>query len=183
MKFNSTDCGRKAQDIKAIVTDVDGVLTDGSIVYDDRGVEYKSFNSKDGYLVNSLRNMGYVIGAITGRDSKVVRRRCEELNLDYHKHGIKDKLAEYELLKTEYDLKDYEIAYIGDDMNDLSIINHCGLSAAPSDAISRVKARVDLVTASRGGEGVFREVADFILESTEKMEQLINQHIENNHDS
>jgi len=104
-----------------------------------------------------------------------VKNRCIELKLDFHKHGIKDKLAEYTYFKKEYTLKDEEIAYIGDDIIDLSILVRCGLSATPNDARTYMKKNVDIVTDSKGGEGVLRDIADYILESQELLETLIEQ--------
>jgi len=175
MIFNTTDTKEKAKNIKAILFDVDGVLTDGGIIYDDSGLEYKRYNVKDGQIISHLKRLGFVVGAVTGRESDVVKNRCIELKLDFHKHGIKDKLAEYTYFKKEYTLKDEEIAYIGDDIIDLSILVRCGLSATPNDARTYMKKNVDIVTDSKGGEGVLRDIADYILESQELLETLIEQ--------
>ena len=86
----------KAEKIKLLITDVDGVLTDGGIIYDDNGLEYKRFNVKDGFIVSHLRKSGILVGAITGRNSKVVENRCEELNFDFHYHGVRDKAQKLE---------------------------------------------------------------------------------------
>ena len=122
MTFNTDNTKEKAKKIKAILFDVDGVLTDGGIIYDDSGLEYKRYNVKDGQIISHLKRLGFVVGAITGRESDVVKNRCVELKLDFHKHGIKDKLVEYAYFKKEYNLKDEEVAYIGDDIIDLSIL-------------------------------------------------------------
>lgn len=175
MQFNTKDTPLKAKKIKAILFDVDGVLTDGGIIYDNNGIEYKRYNVKDGQIISHLKRLGFVVGAITGRESDVVKNRCVELKLDFHKHGVKDKLLEYTLFKKEYDLKDEEIAYIGDDIIDLSILIRCGLSATPNDARVYMKENVDIVTASKGGEGVFRDIADYILESQNLLEKLIQE--------
>ena len=175
MIFNTTDTKEKAKNIKAILFDVDGVLTDGGIIYDDSGLEYKRYNVKDGQIISHLKRLGFVVGAVTGRESDVVKNRCIELKLDFHKHGIKDKLAEYTYFKKEYTLKDEEIAYIGDDIIDLSLLVRCGLSATPNDARVYMKKSVDIVTDSKGGEGVLRDIADYILESQDLLETLIEQ--------
>ena len=175
MIFNTDNTKEKAKKIKAILFDVDGVLTDGGIIYDDSGLEYKRYNVKDGQIISHLKKYGFVVGAITGRESDVVKNRCIELKLDFHKHGIKDKLAEYTFFKKEYKLKDEEIAYIGDDIIDLSILTRCGLSATPNDARAYMKINVDIVTDSKGGEGVLRDMADYILESQDLLEKLIEQ--------
>jgi len=175
MTFNTQNTKQKAQKIKAILFDVDGVLTDGGIIYDNNGMEYKRYNVKDGQIISHLKRFGFIVGAITGRESNVVKNRCLELKLDFHKHGVKDKLVEYNLFKDRYNFKDEDIAYIGDDIIDLSILIRCGLSATTNDARVYMKESVDIVTDSKGGEGVFRDIADYILESQELLEELIKQ--------
>ena len=164
MVLNNDKTKEKALKIKAFLLDVDGVLTDGGIIYDNNQLEYKKFNVKDGQIVSHLKRLGFIIGVITGRDSKVVKNRCEELKFNFHKHGIKNKDIEYNVFKENYNLKDEQIAYIGDDIIDLTVLTKCGLSATPNDARVYMKANVDIVTNSRGGDGVFRDVADYVLE-------------------
>jgi len=175
MIFNTNDCIQKAENIKAIIFDIDGVMTDGGIIYDDTGLEYKRYNVKDGQIISHLKRLGFIVGAITGRESDVVKNRCIELKLDFHKHGVKDKLVEYENFKKEYNLEDSQITFIGDDIIDLSILVRCGLSVTPADAREYMKKEVDIVTVSKGGEGVFRDVADFILESQNLLNDLLEQ--------
>lgn len=175
MIFNTQDTKQKAQNIKAILFDVDGVLTDGGILYDDNKIEYKRYNVKDGQIISHLKKYGFVVGAITGRESDVVKNRCIELKLDYHKHGVKDKLVEYEIFKSVYNLQDTQIAYIGDDIIDLSILVRCGLSATPNDAREYIKNEVDIVTDTKGGEGVLRDIADYILDAHGLLEKLIKE--------
>lgn len=164
---------KKAKNIKAILFDVDGVLTDGGIIYDDNGIEYKRYNVKDGQIISHLKHLGFIVGAITGRESDVVKNRCKELRLDFHKHGVKNKLKEYKKFKKRYKLKNKHIAYIGDDIIDLSILVKCGLSATPNDARAYMKDNVNIVTVSKGGEGVLRDISDYILESQGLLENLI----------
>jgi len=175
MTFKNQNAQEKAQMIKAILFDVDGVLTDGGIIYDDSGLEYKRYNVKDGQIISHLKKFEFIVGAITGRESDVVKNRCKELKLDFHRHGIKDKLVEYEHFKQKYGFKDEEIAYVGDDIIDLSIMVRCGLSATPKDARDYIQKHVDIVTSTKGGEGVLRDIADFILASQNLLDQLIEQ--------
>jgi 3-deoxy-D-manno-octulosonate 8-phosphate phosphatase (KDO 8-P phosphatase) len=174
MIFNKNDTLEKAKKIKAILFDVDGVLTDGGIIYDDTGIEYKRYNVKDGQIISHLKRLGFIVGAITGRKSNVVKNRCNELKLDFHKHGVKDKLIEYNFFKSNYNLTDEEIAYIGDDIIDLSLLIRCGLSATPNDARAYMKESVDIITDTKGGEGVFRDIADYILQSQSLLKDLID---------
>ena len=163
----------KAKKIKAIVFDVDGVLTDGGIIYDNSGMEIKRFNVKDGQIISHLKKNGFIVGAITGRNSQVVKNRCQELKLDFHFHGSHDKLVQYNKIKEEYNLKDEEIAYIGDDIIDLALLSRCGLSATPQDARSYIKKYVDYIAPSKGGDGALRDLSDFILEEQGLLEQII----------
>ena len=164
---------KKAQDIKAIFFDVDGVLTDGKIIYDNAGNETKQFNVKDGYIISHLKKAGIIVGIITGRDSKVVSNRAAELKLDFCHQGIVDKLAVFEKLLEFHKLKKKQVAYIGDDINDLGALKNCGLAVCPADAMSYVKEKADLVTQVKGGQGVVREVADLVLAARGEMSKIL----------
>lgn len=164
---------KKASAIKAIFFDTDGVLTDGKITYDDTGREIKSFNVKDGYIISHLKKAGIVVGIITGRDSKTVSHRAAELKLDFCHQGIVDKYSVFEKLLEFHKLKRKQVAYIGDDINDLTTLAACGLSACPADALGYVKAKVDVVTQTKGGQGVLREVADLVLSARGEMEKIL----------
>ena len=164
---------KKAGAIKAIFFDVDGVLTDGKIIYDNNGTESKQFSVKDGYIISHLKKAGIIVGIITGRDSKVVTHRATELKLDFCHQGIVNKLEVFEKLVEYYKLKKKQVAYIGDDINDLGALKNCGLSACPDDAMSYVKDKVDLITRTKGGEGVVREVADLVLAAKGEMEKIL----------
>ncbi len=168
---------QKAKKIKAIVFDVDGVLTDGGIIYDNSGMEIKRFNVKDGQIISHLKKAGFIVGAITGRNSQVVKNRCEELKLDFHYHGSSDKLVQYNKIKETYILEDEEIAYIGDDIIDLCILSRCGLSATPNDARVYMKENVDFVLDSSGGEGALRDLADFILNAQGLLDAIIGKQL------
>jgi len=164
---------KKAAQIKAIFFDVDGVLTNGGIIYDDTGREIKQFNVKDGYIISHLKKAGIIVGIITGRESKIVSNRAAELKLDFCHQGIMDKYAVFEKLVQFHKLKKKQVAYIGDDINDLKVLQNCGLSACPADAMEYVKTQVDVITKSKGGEGVAREVSDLILASQGFLDKII----------
>jgi len=164
---------KKSAIIRAIFFDVDGVLTDGRIIYDDEGKETKNFNVKDGLIINHLKRAGIVTGAISGRESPATAKRCSELKVDFCHQGIIDKLSVYEKLMKHYQLKSKEVAYIGDDINDVFIFRSCGLSACPLDAMPYIKAEADVITRVKGGHGVLREVADLVLAARGEMEKIM----------
>lgn len=154
---------KRAADIKAIFFDVDGVLTDGKIIYDDSGRELKHFNVKDGQIIAHLKKLGIVVGAISGRDSAAVAKRCNELKMDFCHQGILNKAEVFQKLVDFHKLKKKEVIYIGDDINDLGVMQLAGISACPLDAPIYVREVVDVVTKCKGGEGVLREIADLVL--------------------
>ena len=168
---------QKAAQIKCLIFDVDGVLTDGSIIYDSNGLESKHFNVKDGFAIRPLKEAGIICGAITGRDSEVVKLRMNELKVDFHYHGVGRKEEKYALVKEHYQLPDEAIAYIGDDVIDLPILSQCGLAVTPADALPYVQESADLISRHNGGRGVLREVADLILAAQGHLEGIINQYI------
>lgn len=164
---------KKAAQIKALFFDVDGVLTDGGIIYDDTGREIKKFNVKDGYIVSHLKKAGIIVGIITGRESKIVSNRAAELKLDFCHQGIMDKYAVFEKLVDFHKLKRKQVAYIGDDINDLKALQNCGLSACPADAPDYIKNKVDIITRAKGGEGVAREISDLILAARGTLDKIL----------
>ena len=169
----SADLLNRAQNIRVVFFDVDGVMTDGKIIYDDTGKESKQFNVKDGYIISHLKKAGIIVGIITGRDSKVVSNRAAELKLDFCHQGILDKHSVFEKLVAFHKLKKKQVAYIGDDINDLTTLKACGFAVCPADALHYIKSHVDLVTHAKGGQGVIREVADLILAATGKLDRIL----------
>ena len=163
----------KASHIRALITDVDGVLTNGQIIYSDKGEEVKAFNVKDGFIVAHLRKSGIVTGIITGRESEVVERRSRELGFDFCYQGAASKVEVLKKVCARFDLSPGEIAYIGDDINDLGMLKACGISCAPADAPDYILRKVDVVARNRGGEGVYREVADMLLDSRGFLDEVI----------
>jgi 3-deoxy-D-manno-octulosonate 8-phosphate phosphatase (KDO 8-P phosphatase) len=168
---------KKASLIKAIFFDVDGVLTDGRIIYDDAGREIKTFNVKDGLIISYLKKAGIITGAISGRDSPAVARRCAELKVDFCHQGIVDKAVAFEKLVKHYKLKHKEVAFIGDDLNDMPIFRLAGFTICPADTYDYIKENVDLVTFAKGGNGVLREVADLVLSSKGLMDKIVEKGI------
>ncbi len=161
----SKDQIKRASLIKAIFFDVDGVLTDGKIIYDNNGTETKTFHVRDGLIIGYLKKAGIVTGGISGRESAAVTKRFAELKIDFCHQGIVDKAMTFKKLVDHYQLKSREVAFIGDDLNDLPVFRLAGLAVCPADAYEYIQERADLVTEARGGEGVLREVADLVLDA------------------
>lgn len=153
----------KARNIKLLVTDLDGVLTDGGILLDDNGMEYKRFQVKDGQITPFLRKSDIRTGIITGRNVSISKIRCEQMGVDFHLQGIQEKWPTLLEVIEEMELNPNQVAYIGDDIIYLELLLNVGFSAAPSDAIHSVKEKVDYITLKKGGQGAFRELADLIL--------------------
>lgn len=151
--------------IRMVAMDVDGVLTEGRVTYDDNGREYKSFDAHDGYGMKRAQRHGLVLALITGRASSMVSRRAKELGIKEVHQKIADKLVVYTMLKRRYGLRDEEVCYIGDDEPDIPVIEKVGVSAAPADGMDEVRNIVDIVTKRNGGRGAVREVLDRILRS------------------
>ncbi|EOZ96764.1 3-deoxy-D-manno-octulosonate 8-phosphate phosphatase [Indibacter alkaliphilus LW1] len=166
----------KALKIKLLVTDVDGVLTDSGIIYDNSGMEYKRFNAKDGFIVLPLRKNGILVGAISGRKSKVVEDRFEELKFDFHYHGIWDKDKKLREILEVLEISYEEVAYIGDDMIDLPLLDKVGLACCPNDTLPYIKNKADFISSFPGGHGVFREVSDMILHSKGLLVEVIERY-------
>lgn len=164
---------KKASLVKAIFFDVDGVLTDGRIIYDDAGREMKNFSVKDGLIVSYLKKAGIITGAISGRESAAVTKRCAELKIDFCHQGIIDKASVFEKVVKHYKLKYREVVFIGDDINDLGVFRLAGFSVCPADTYDYLKEHVDLVTSAKGGMGVLREVGDLVLTSKGVFEKIL----------
>jgi 3-deoxy-D-manno-octulosonate 8-phosphate phosphatase (KDO 8-P phosphatase) len=149
--------------IKLLLLDVDGVMTDSGVYFTEQGDEIKKFNIQDGYGIVKLQRSGITVGIITGRVSKLVQRRANELGIQEVYQNLDNKLEAYQQVKQKLNVTDAEVVYIGDDEPDLPVIAQVGFSAAPADAMPEVKKKVDYVCKRKGGEGAVREVADLIL--------------------
>jgi 3-deoxy-D-manno-octulosonate 8-phosphate phosphatase (KDO 8-P phosphatase) len=160
------DLRTKLSRIRGIVLDVDGVLTDGSMTFDENGREWKTFDVKDGLGLVLLRDLGYKLGVISSRSSKVVTYRCAELKIPEENvlQGERDKVAAFDLLAKRWSLDAFEIVAVGDDLPDLGILRRAGVGAAPSDAVQIVREAAALQLTKPGGAGAVRELCDLILE-------------------
>ncbi|MCM3875653.1 MAG: HAD hydrolase family protein [Thermoanaerobaculia bacterium] len=160
------DLRTKLSRIRGIVLDVDGVLTDGSMTFDENGREWKTFDVKDGLGLVLLRDLGYRLGVISSRSSKVVAYRCAELKIPEEcvLQGERDKVAAFDLLAKRWSLDAFEIVAVGDDLPDLGMLRRAGVGAAPSDAVQIVREAAALQLTKPGGAGAVRELCDLILE-------------------
>lgn len=155
----------KAEKIKMVILDVDGVMTDGTIILDDRGNELKMFHVRDGHGIKLLNKAGIKVAIITGRTSKVVERRAAELGINDLYQGVLEKASVYNSLLKKYNFRDEEIAYMGDDIVDIEILKRAGLPAAPSDSDEGIRPYAAFISTKKGGRGAVRELVEFILKS------------------
>ena len=156
--------------IKLVLLDVDGTLTDGGIYRGNNGEELKRFNVKDGYAIVNAQKLGIEFGIITGRKSELVEIRAKELKIKYLYQGISEKTVILEEIIKKDGLLKEEIAYMGDDLNDLLIIKQVGLSGTPKDAVDEVIQVADFVSKKNGGSGAVREFIEHILKKDRKWE-------------
>ncbi len=154
----------RLQKIKMLATDVDGVLTDSGMYYSENGDEMKKFNTRDGMGMVLLRNAGYKLAIVTSEDTKIVERRAAKLKIADVLQGVRDKVGAMEILLKRHSLTWEEVAYIGDDVNDLQVLKRAGFAATPSDGTEENKKTAHYITKKKGGEGCVREICDMLLE-------------------
>src|SRR5208283_370192 len=165
-----------AGNIRLLILDVDGVLTDGSIILDNEGNEFKAFHVRDGHGLKMLSRTGIQIALITGRHSKVVERRAHELGITEVYQRCFKKIVAYEQLLQKFKVTDSEVAYIGDDIVDLPVLKKVGLPVAVADAVDETKDVAQFITQNRGGRGAVREVCDLILRAKGKWKELLDEY-------
>lgn len=168
--LSSNQIRERAQNIALVVFDVDGVLTDGTLTYGANGEELKHFNVKDGVGIKLLQTYGVEVAIISAKDSAPLSRRAQDLGVKHFFPGSKDKMKVLLALLDELKLKLNQVAYVGDDVIDLKVMQNIHLSITPADGYQMVKQYADVVAHSSGGKGVAREVADLILESRMDLE-------------
>lgn len=166
----------RCQPIRMILSDVDGVLTDGGILFDNQGIESKQFNSRDGLGIKLWRRAGYKFGIITARNSHIVKVRSAELGIDIVRQGFEEKLATAQETIREQQLTPEEVCYIGDDLSDLPVIRMVGLGVGVADAVAEVTAAAHHVTQLPGGRGAVRELIETILKAQNRWEELIQRY-------
>ena len=153
--------------IKLIILDVDGCLSDGKLIYSADGVESKNFNVKDGLGISTWVKIGLHVAIITGRNSKVVQKRADELGIQHVFQGIKDKDRVLKELVESLGLKLYEVGAIGDDLNDYNMLKLVGRSFTPNDGVKEIKEIVDTTLTCSGGSGAVREMIDTLVDEAD----------------
>jgi 3-deoxy-D-manno-octulosonate 8-phosphate phosphatase (KDO 8-P phosphatase) len=167
----------KAAGIRILLLDVDGVLTDGSLIFSHDGQESKVFNTQDGFGLRLLREAGVELGVITARSSEAVARRCANLKIRHVHQGVESKLTAYQEILKQSGCKPFEVAYMGDDWMDLVLLSRVGLSVAPANAVAEVRAAAHYTTEKSGGHGAVRELCDLILEAKGRYQELLQNYM------
>lgn len=165
--------------IKLIVLDVDGCLTDGKIIYTHEGVELKNFHVKDGFAIVNWIKLGHHVAIITGRDSQIVKNRAQELGIQHLYQGIKDKEKVLKDLVSSLGLSFKEVACIGDDLNDINMLNLVAQSFTPSDGVQEVQEIVGTVLSKKGGDAAVREMIDILVDNNNQKKELMQIWVKN----
>ena len=172
------DIHERARSIKLLVLDVDGVLTDGSLYYGGDGVELKAFNIQDGLGLKLLRATGVEVAIITGRTSRAVELRAENLGVAQLFQGVSDKLVVFEQLLARMKLDASAAAAMGDDLPDLPVLRRCGLAACVPEAPALVRSHAHYITERKGGSGAVREVCELLMRAQGTLEARMQQYLE-----
>ena len=173
MSYVSEACAK----ITIMLADVDGVLTDGRLQFDNHGIESKQFHIRDGLGIRLWQRAGHRFGIVTGRKSEIVKRRATELDVDIVRQGDDDKLGQTEQIARELGVELEAICYIGDDLPDLPVIRAVGLGVAVQDAATEVRAAANHVTRTAGGQGALREIIETILRSTGRWDDIVSRYV------
>ncbi len=172
------DALKRAKGLKLMIFDVDGVMTDGTLYYSERGEELKAFNIQDGQGIKMLRQYGVEVALITGRTSRMVEVRAADLGLAHLYQGAQDKRAAYAALLSQLGLAAEQSGCMGDDLLDLPLITRCGFAATVPAAPEALRSRAHYVTRADGGHGAVREVCEFILRAQGSLERAISAHLQ-----
>lgn len=160
----------KAREIRLLICDVDGVLSNGKVYYTNQGEELKSFNIKDGLGIKQLLNNGIQVAIITGRQSAIVDKRASELGISFIYQGKTDKQAAYQKIIQQLNITDKQVAHVGDDLPDLPLMLRSGLGISVADGYYLVQQKADWVTQNIGGQGAVREISDLLLTAQNKLD-------------
>jgi 3-deoxy-D-manno-octulosonate 8-phosphate phosphatase (KDO 8-P phosphatase) len=159
------DLDARSKPIDLILSDVDGVLTDGGVIFDNQGIEIKRFHIRDGLGIKLWQRAGHHFGLVTGRASHIVQLRASELGVELVRQGIDDKLAAVKQILTQRQLRPEQVCYVGDDLPDLPVLRYVGLAVAVGDGSDDLRRAAHYVTQAQGGRGALREVIELILKS------------------
>jgi 3-deoxy-D-manno-octulosonate 8-phosphate phosphatase (KDO 8-P phosphatase) len=165
------------KEINTIFLDVDGTLTDGKVYLDNGKNEFKAFNVKDGLMVVAAIKMGYEVIIMTGRKSEVVARRAAELGIEEYYQGVRDKKTALEKLMEEKGINYGNLAYLGDDLNDLAVMKEARFAGCPKDAAAEIKEISDLVSQFEGGNGAVREIITHLLKAKGEYHKIVESFI------
>jgi 3-deoxy-D-manno-octulosonate 8-phosphate phosphatase (KDO 8-P phosphatase) len=163
--------------VELILSDVDGVLTDGGIWYDNQGVELKAFHIRDGLGIKLWQRAGFSFGLLTARTSHIVKVRAQELGINLVRQGFENKLPAAQDILRELRLDAEQACYIGDDLTDLPVIRHVGLGVAVADAATEVRSAAAYITKSPGGRGAVRELIELVLKAKGRWEDVIQRYV------
>lgn len=166
----------RCKKIRLLLSDIDGVMTDGRLTFDNSGIESKSFSIRDGMGIRLWQQAGHEFGLVTGRKSQIVERRAAELDIKLICQGNENKWPIVEAIAKERGLSPDEIAYIGDDLPDLAVVNRVGLGVAVADAVEELQQSAGYVTSVVGGRGAVREVVQLILQNTDRWDEVIERY-------
>lgn len=167
----------RAKAVELILSDVDGVLTDGGVLFDNQGIEIKKFHTHDGLGIRLWKRAGFRFGVCSARSSHIVKVRAAELGIEIVRQGFEDKLSVAKEVLTGLGLAPEQVCFIGDDLTDLPVIRYVGLGVAVADAVKEVRTAADYVTRLPGGRGAVREVIELALRAKERWEDLIRNYL------
>lgn len=169
---NELTLTERLKKIRLLLLDVDGVMTDGRIIFDSNGIESKFFNVKDGHGIKMVQRAGIEVGIISGRESQVVTNRAAELGITILYQKCLDKLTPYQKILEVTGFDHPQVAFVGDDVIDIPVLRRAGFAAAPADAVAEVLPHAHFVTRNRGGWGAVREVCDLLLKEQGAWEEV-----------
>jgi 3-deoxy-D-manno-octulosonate 8-phosphate phosphatase (KDO 8-P phosphatase) len=175
-KITSKELLRRAAGVRLLIVDVDGVLTDGRIILDNNGNEFKAFHVRDGHGLKMVQRVGIGVAIITGRQSKVVERRAKELGITEVHQRCRNKVEAHTKVNKKFGVADEEVAYVGDDIVDIPLLVRVGLPVAVADADESAKNYALMVTKNAGGRGAVREVTDLLLKAGGKWDEIIKKY-------
>ncbi|HTQ40565.1 MAG TPA: HAD hydrolase family protein [Pirellulales bacterium] len=170
------DLVSRCRSIELILSDVDGVLTDGGVIFDNQGIEIKRFHIRDGLGIKLWQRAGHHFGLVTGRASHIVQLRAVELGVDIVRQGIDDKLPAVKQILSQRQLQAEKVCYVGDDLPDLPVLRHVGFAVVVGDGCQELQAAAHYVTQAQGGRGAVREVIELILKAQGRWDDVLQKY-------